>query len=34
MAKGRSGDGGNCRRNAERELERFAKRAAGDRSDD
>jgi len=32
--KGRGGDGGNYRRNAERELERFAEWAAGDRGDD
>lgn len=29
--KGRDGDGGNYRRNAARELERFAEWAAGDR---
>jgi integrase len=32
--KGRGGDGGNYRRNAARELERFAEWAAGDRGDD
>ena len=32
--KGRGGDGGNYRRNAARELERFAEWAAGDRSND
>ncbi|SDG24101.1 tyrosine-type recombinase/integrase [Halorientalis regularis] len=32
--KGRGGDGGNYRRNAERELHRFAEWAAGDRGDD
>ena len=32
--KGRGGDGGNYRRNASRELERFAEWAAGDRADD
>ena len=32
--KGRSGDGGNYRRNASRELERFAEWAAGDRGKD
>ena len=32
--KGRGGDGGNYRRNATRELERFAEWAAGDRGDD
>ena len=32
--KGRSGDGGNYRRNAARELERFAEWAAGDRGRD
>ena len=32
--KGRGGGGGNYRRNAERELERFAEWAAGDRADD
>ncbi len=31
--KGRGGDGGNYRRNAARELERFAEWAAGDRGD-
>jgi len=32
--KGRGGDGGNYRRNAARELERFAEWASGDRGDD
>jgi integrase len=32
--KGRGGDGGNYRRNAERELQRFAEWTAGDRGDD
>lgn len=32
--KGRGGDGGNYRRNAQRELQRFAEWAAGDRGDD
>ncbi len=32
--KGRGGDGGNYRRNAARELERFAEWAAGDRGAD
>ena len=32
--KGRGGDGGNYRRNASRELERFAEWAAGDRGSD
>ncbi|SEP22299.1 hypothetical protein SAMN05216388_104715 [Halorientalis persicus] len=32
--KGRGGDGGNYRRNAERELQRFVEWAAGDRGDD
>jgi len=34
QGKGHGGDGGNYRRNAERELERFAEWAAGDRGDD
>jgi hypothetical protein len=32
--KGRGGEGGNYRRNAARELERFVEWAAGDRSND